>query len=184
MLDPSFNAYFQKVVNAAQSISSMIRFMSEYEEVGIDTPVWQECHALADTAAKDVPLGTIVIKNDLPSGAEVFADPLIVKVFYNLMDNAIRHGRKITAIRFSLQESGEDHLILCEDDGDGVPAEEKEQIFNRDFGRNTGLGLFLSREVLAITGITIRENGEPGKGARFEILVPKDAFRFYAMKQK
>jgi PAS domain S-box-containing protein len=184
LLDPSLNAYFQKVVNAAQSISSMIRFMSEYEEVGIDTPVWQDCHALLDTAAKDVPLGTVVIKNDLPSGAEVFADPLIVKVFYNLMDNAIRHGRKITAIRFSLQESGEGHLILCEDDGDGVPADEKERIFDRDFGRNTGLGLFLSREVLAITRITIRENGEPGKGARFEILVPEGAFRFSAMKQE
>ena len=41
----------------------------------------------------------------------------------------------------------------------------------------TGMGLFLSREILAITGITLRENGEPGKGARFEITVPKGAWR-------
>ncbi|MEI7649966.1 MAG: hypothetical protein WCJ47_09710 [Methanomicrobiales archaeon] len=39
------------------------------------------------------------------------------------------------------------------------------------------MGLFLSREILAITGITLRENGEPGKGARFEITVPKGAWR-------
>jgi PAS domain S-box-containing protein len=176
-LDPSFNTLFQKIANAAQGISSMVRFTREYEEIGINTPVWQDCHALADTAAQDVPPGMILLQNDLPSGTEVFADPLIVKVFYNLIDNAIRYGRTITTIRFSLEESGEDHLILCEDDGDGVPAEVKERIFERDFGRNTGLGLFLSREVLAITGITIRENGEPGKGARFEILVPKGAYR-------
>jgi len=64
-----------------------------------------------------------------------------------------------------------------EDDVDDVPAGEKERIFTRGFGKNTGLGLFLSREILAITGITIRETGESGKGVRFEITVPKGAWR-------
>jgi len=77
-----------------------------------------------------------------------------------------------------VQESGIDHLIVCEDDGVGVPAEEKELIFERGFGKNTGLGLALSREILSITGITITENGEPGRGARFELKVPKGAYRF------
>ena len=66
---------------------------------------------------------------------------------------------------------------LGKDDGDGVHAGEKERLFNRGFGKNTGLGLFLSREILSITGITITENGVPGKGARFEITVPKGAWR-------
>jgi hypothetical protein len=39
------------------------------------------------------------------------------------------------------------------------------------------MGLFLSREILSITGITIRETGEPGNGARFEMLVPKMVWR-------
>jgi hypothetical protein len=38
--------------------------------------------------------------------------------------------------------------------------------------------LFLSQEILSITGITIAETGIPGKGARFEITVPKGAYRF------
>jgi signal transduction histidine kinase len=100
-----------------------------------------------------------------------------MKVFYNLMDNAVRHGGKITAIRFFMQERDGTHIIVCEDDGDGVPAEEKEYIFNRGFGKNTGLGLALSREILLITGITIVENGEPGKGARFEMTVPTGCYR-------
>jgi signal transduction histidine kinase len=53
-----------------------------------------------------------------------------------------------------------------------------ERIFEQGFGKNTGLGLFLSREILAITGLTITENSVPGKGARFEITVPKGAYRF------
>jgi hypothetical protein len=51
-------------------------------------------------------------------------------------------------------------------------------LFLNVFGRHTGLGLFLSREILSIKGITITGNGEPGKGARFEITVPDGAYRF------
>jgi len=93
------------------------------------------------------------------------------------MDNAARYGGKITKIQFSIEERDDDHIIVCEDDGEGVVAEEKEKIFERGFGKNTGLGLALSREILSITGITITETGEPGKGARFEITVPKGVFR-------
>jgi len=60
----------------------------------------------------------------------------------------------------------------------GIPADKKEAIFNRGYFKHTGFGLLLSREILSITGITITENGIPGKGARFEITVPKGAYRF------
>ena len=70
-----------------------------------------------------------------------------------------------------------DCIIVCEDDGNGIAVGEKEKIFERGFGKNTGLGLALSREILSITGITIKETGEPGKGARFEMTVPKGAWR-------
>lgn len=176
--DTRFAEYFQKINAAGQRIYAMIQFTREYEQIGVHAPSWQDCRTLADTAAKEAPLGQVMVKNDLPCGAEVFADPLIVKVFYNLMDNAVRYGGKITTIRFSVQESGDTHIIVCEDDGDGVRADEKKKIFERGFGKNTGLGLFLSREILAITGITIQETGEPGTGARFEMTVPKEAYRF------
>jgi len=175
--DPTLNEHFQRVSNAAKRISAMVKFTGEYEKIGVNTPVWQDTCTLVDTAAKDAPLGMVVVKNDLPSGTEVFADPLVVKVFYNLMDNAVRYGGKITTIRFSVEEAGDDQVIVCEDDGEGIPVEEKEKIFERGFGKNTGLGLALSREILDITGITIRETGVPGKGVRFEMLVPKGMYR-------
>ncbi len=68
-------------------------------------------------------------------------------------------------------------LIIYEDNGTGIPAEDKERIFRRGFGKHTGLGLFLSREILAITSIVIRETGEPGKGVRFELLVPREMYQ-------
>lgn len=175
--DPLITEYCWKATTAAERISAMIQFTKEYEQIGVNVPAWQNCRTLVDTAAKQASLGEVIVKNDLPVGMEVFADPLIVRACYNLMGNAVRYGGKITTIRFSIQESGDDRLILCEDDGDGVLAEEKERIFDRGFGKNTGLGLPLSREILDITGITIRETGEPGKGARFEMTMPKGMWR-------
>ena len=114
-----------------------------------------------------------------PVNHELFADPLFEKVFYNLIDNALRYGGdRMKTIRFSSQEIDTGLRIVCEDDGVGISHEDKKRLFTRGFGRNTGLGLFLSREILAITGITITENGTPGKGARFEITVPKGMYRF------
>lgn len=177
--EPALNMYYQTLETAAKRISAMIRFTKDYEKIGVKAPEWHNCRTLADTATKQTSLGKVIVKNDLPAGAEVFTDTLIVKVFFNLMDNAVRHGGKITTIRYTLEKSGDNYMIVCEDDGEGITAEEKERIFERGFGKNTGLGLALSREILSITGITIHETGESGKGARFEMTIPKGLLRFY-----
>jgi signal transduction histidine kinase len=66
-------------------------------------------------------------------------------------------------------------VIEYNDNGVGVPPENKERVFNRGFGSNTGLGLFLIREILKITSIEISETGE--KGVRFEMRVPYGRYR-------
>jgi len=48
---------------------------------------------------------------------------------------------------------------LFMDNGVGIPDEHKERIFDQDFGKNTGLGLFLIREILGMTEMTIHECG-------------------------
>jgi len=176
--DPAFHDSFESITKASMRISSMIQFTKTYENIGVTAPVWQDVPLLIKSAAKDVALGEIQLVNDLFFGEEVFADPLIVKVFFNLMDNAVRYGGKITTIRFSVECAGDNRVIVCEDDGEGVPADEKEKIFERGFGKNTGLGLFLAREILGITSITLSETGKPGKGARFEMKIPKGNYRF------
>ena len=175
--DNSSKESFKKIDLSVQQILAMIRFTGEYEDIGSNVPVWQNCHALIGTAAKQVHPGEIRIKNEVPAGTGIFADPMIVKVFYNLMDNAIRHGGKITTLRFSLEDRKGELIIVCEDDGIGIPRAEKKKIFERGFGKHTGLGLFLAREILSITGITLQETGEPGKGARFEMTVPAGKYR-------
>ena len=68
-------------------------------------------------------------------------------------------------------------MIVYEDDGIGISDKIRPVLFERGKGKNTGYGMFLIREILTITGFTISETGEPGKGVRFEIVVPEGSFR-------
>ena len=182
--DTTIREHLQKIEQATMMIQKQIRFTSEYEAIGVNIPIWQDIWTIVESAAKQATLGKVIMKNDLPIGMEVFVDPLIVKVCYNLVDNAVRYGGKITTIRFFANEQDGNHIVVCEDDGDGVVEEEKERIFDRGFGKNAGLGLALAREILSITGITIRETGKPGKGARFEMVVPKAAWRITVVDKR
>ena len=175
--DDVTGGYIRIMLTAAERIAAMLRFTKTYEEIGVQAPAWHDCRALVDAVTLQVPLGKVAVTNAIPPGTEMLADPLIIKVWYTLLENAIRHGGTITTIRFSERESGDHYQIICEDDGDGIPPDEKERIFEQGVGRNTGFGLFLAREIFATTGITIRETGERGKGARFEITVPKQQYR-------
>jgi signal transduction histidine kinase len=145
--------------------------------LGVVEPRWQPVEDLLDKSLTTMEAERIDISVDL-SGLELYADPMLEKVFYNLLDNTLRHSEKATRISISCHRQGDDLLLEYEDDGTGVAPEEKERIFERGFGRNTGLGLFLVRLILNVTKIQVKEVGEFGKGARFEMLVPDGAYRF------
>jgi len=169
--------YIKKEQHAAITIEEQITFTRDYQNLGAAAPAWQNVNECIRKAMAALPLRAVHIEPD-PADPEVYADPLFDKVFYNLIDNALRYGGdQMKMIRVSSQESDTSLTIICEDDGVGISAEDKKKLFRKGFGKHTGLGLFLSREILAITGITITENGVPGKGARFEITVPKGMWR-------
>ena len=169
--------FITKEQNIASTIEAQIRFTKDYQDVGIKAPVWQNVHDSVAAAKERLPLRGIAVDTD-SSTFEVYADPLLVRVFYNLIDNALRYGgEQMTMIRISQRKSNRGLVIVCEDDGVGIPSGKKEAIFNRGYFKHTGFGLYLSREILSITDITITENGVPGKGARFEIHVPAGMWR-------
>ena len=165
----------QEVILTA--IRDQIHFTGYYQNVGIQKPQWQYVENTIREAASILPLEHVNLNLDL-GNAEIYADPLLVRVFYNLMENALRHGEHVTVIRYHCEKRIDGFSIIYEDNGIGIPAKIKERIFIKGMGKNSGLGLFLIKEILAITKITIRENGEPDKGARFEILIPEGMFRY------
>jgi PAS domain S-box-containing protein len=174
--DPAVVEQLKKIEQVTDLIQKQIRFTRDYQTIGENAPQWQDVAITIDNAVGGLDLKGIRIEKDL-AGLEIFADYLLEKVFYNLVENSVRHGEKATLIRFSYRKDGDDLILLCEDDGVGIPEGAKERIFKREYYRNTGYGLFLSGEILSITGLSIRETGEPGKGARFEIVAPKGVYR-------
>lgn len=169
--------YIRKSLAMVAKTVGTIQFTSEYQRIGVTSPAWNNVAECIRNSQKYSTLGEVRLENEIPAGSEIYADPLIEKVIFNLIDNSLRYGRTLTTIRFRLIQEGSIPIIVCEDDGAGIPVEEKERIFSYAHGTNTGMGLFLVREILAITDITIRETGIPGEGARFEMLLPPDGFR-------
>ncbi|MCX6689211.1 MAG: PAS domain S-box protein [Methanoregula sp.] len=164
-------------------IEDQINLTREYEEVGVKAPVWQNVNDCVLKAIAHLPMRNIHVAFDRPD-LEILADPLFEKVTYNLIDNALRYGGdQLKEIRVSSHVDSPNLVLVYEDDGAGVSANEKSHIFERGFGKHTGMGLFISREILSITNIKIIENGTFGKGARFELNVPKGSYRFNADKQ-
>ncbi len=177
-MTPEVSDSLHRVETAARTIQRQIEFTREYQELGIQAPLWLNIYELVRAGASELPMDDIQLSMNR-TDVEVFGDKLLGKVFYNLIDNALRYGgEKMTAITVTAYEDDDSLAILFEDNGAGISEEQKKKLFTKGFGKNTGLGLFLSREILAITGITISENSEPGKGARFEIRVPKGSYRF------
>ncbi len=174
--DPELLQYCLKEEEAILDVRRYMAFTAEYRDVGMSSPVWQRTSGIVREAMAGLDLGEVVVEvraGDL----EVYADPLISRVFANLIDNSLRHGGGVTRIRIYPEESDRGVSLIYEDDGIGIPHAEKEQIFERGFGRQTGFGLFLAREILAITDLSVRETGEPGEGARFEIDVLPGFYR-------
>ncbi len=171
--DPSALELFAKIREIITTVRTQIEFTRIYQTIGSHEPQWFSLESIL--ALTYVPV-TISLQTDL-QGYSIYADPMLEKVFFNLLDNSVRHGERVTAIRITARIFGSDLVIVWEDNGIGIPEEDKERIFERGYGKNSGLGLFLVREVLSLTGITISETGTPGTGARFEITVPKGTYR-------
>jgi len=174
--DPRLLTYVTKEEQAADAIRHQILFTRDYQNIGVHSPLWQNVAETVSLAMATLDIHHIRVTVNLAS-VEVYADPLLEKVFYNLIENSLRHGERVTEIEI-LSESVSDGIdIVIKDNGSGIPDDAKERIFRREYFKNTGFGLFLTRDILAITNLTITENGTFGTGARFVIHAPLGTYR-------
>ncbi len=170
--------YLSLSVDIVDKIIQHLEFSREYQEIGSERPVWQELEEMIGRAVHSLPHeGVDIDVRVIP--VEIYADPLSEKVMYNLLENAIRHGETVKNIHITMEEETDGFLVVAfEDDGVGVGADEKEKIFRFGYGNNTGFGLAFSREILSVTDMGITETGTEGRGARFEMRIPRPGWRY------
>jgi len=160
-----------QALHTGEVIHDQISFTRQYESIGTQMPLWQNVYATAVGVSRDGGFRMVTVDPALKK-IEIYADPLLKLLFYNLFENAWMHGGRQVKIRVNGTVTNGSAEIVVSDDGKGISAGEKEKIFKKGYGSHTGLGLYLVKEILSITNIAILENGEPGKGARFVIQVP------------
>jgi signal transduction histidine kinase len=182
--DPKKTGYYLSVAeDQAGLLRNQIEFTSDYQTLGLSSAQWQNVKEAIDAVLPAQAAVPVYIDPGL-AGIRLFADPMFGRVFYNLFENSLRYGGTLNEIRIFSQLMNRYLILIYEDNGCGIPEVEKERIFEKGYGNNTGLGLFLAREILALTGIAIIENGIPGKGARFEIRVPDGMYTYTVDKER
>ena len=171
------SAFIAKEEKILADIHQLIKNTKQYQEMGLDQLQWipaeHEIQLAAAMTSRETPVS---IDADL-HGLELYSDPLIGRVFFHLVDNAIKHGSGLSRIRFSCNETPGGLVLVCEDDGAGIDPHKRATLFSRITGDKARFGLFFVKEFLLLSGMTIAETGEQGKGARFEITVPEGAWR-------
>jgi two-component system phosphate regulon sensor histidine kinase PhoR len=126
----------------------------------------------------------ITLQNNVAPNVFVYADSRrLEQMLTNLIDNGVKFSRQNGTVTVS-HESGTRDQILIKDDGDGIPAQHLERLFERfyrvDRARSremggTGLGLAIVKHLALLHGGEITIESELGKGSTFTIHLPKNA---------
>ena len=169
-ITPKQADYIKKIGRSIDAIQNQLEFVKVYQDIGVKAPTWQNLAESVRDARQMLTLnGMRVVESDM--GYSILVDTMFSKVVYNLIENALRHSGGAKSMSISTETAGDSLKITFEDDGSGISPGDKLHLFEQGFGKHTGLGLFLTREILKITNIKISETSEAGKGARFELLV-------------
>ncbi len=130
--DPAIAEFLAKVASAIVAIKHQIEFTRTYQNLGVNAPAWfRVCDVIRSVKPPDI---TLVCTCD---SCEIFADPMIMKVFFNLFDNAVKYGKRVTTVTAGCEQAGDELVISFTDNGVGIPPDKKELIFERGFGKNT-----------------------------------------------
>ncbi len=175
--DQKANDYLAREEEILKVIHQQITYTKEYQQIGEKPPRWQNLDDLLKTILFRGVAGSITVTNEAKN-LEIFADPVIKKVFWHLINNTVNHGEKATDIRITATESAAGCSLVYQDNGVGIPEDKRHDLFTKSFGKVTGFDLFFVHDILEISGMQIQETGEPGMGVRFEIGIPKGLYRF------
>ena len=173
---PDILESFGEMASACEQIVRIFDFAKDYEMLGVEELAYVDVEdAVQKASSLFSDLNGVKVTNEC-HGLTVLADSLLRQLFYNLIDNSLKYGRKISKVNVHFEKTELDELkLFYEDDGAGIPDDEKPNLFKDGYttGKGSGHGLYLIKKMIEVYGWTIQETGEPGKGARFALTIPK-----------
>lgn len=172
-----FESFLTRSEGLLQTIHHVIDLTKEYQQIGAASTRWMEVEKMVQEAVAQVSMGKMKITTDLKD-LEILTDPIMVRVFVHLIENALTHGETVTEIVFSISESPDGLILRCADDGVRISDAKRDTIFQRNIAQGRGFGLFYSRDILELQNMEISDKSPQSGGAVFEILVPEGMYRF------
>jgi PAS domain S-box-containing protein len=161
---------------AVRLVEKIFEFATIYEKLGTEELVNIDVGKTVDGAVSLFSdLKGVKIVNEC-DGLTVLADSLLRQLFYNLVDNSLKYGEKLSQIRVYYEEKNGGHVdVIYVDDGVGIPHAAKPKLFDEGYttGKGSGYGLYLVKKMMEVYGWTISETGTHGKGAKFIISIPR-----------
>jgi signal transduction histidine kinase len=171
--NPDALEFVDDIESAIDQLEKIFDFARNYEMLGVEELSYLDVgKSINDAVILVSGLDKVNVVNEC-QGLTVLADSLLRQLFYNLVENTLKYGEKVTNIRVYYAEGKNELKLVYEDDGVGIPENEKENIFQEGYGKGTGYGLYLIKKICEAYCWTIQETGVPGKGAKFVVTIPK-----------
>ncbi|UCF91915.1 MAG: HAMP domain-containing histidine kinase [Desulfobacterales bacterium] len=123
----------------------------------------------------------VTIENSLPENVMIAADPVLLQIVYrNFLENAIKYGGLERVIRLGFKNLESSFQFEVWNQGAGLKPEEISRLFGKfvrmnhkmETSRSSGLGLFITKEIIGKHGGSIRAESYPGKWINFIFTLP------------
>jgi signal transduction histidine kinase len=164
--------YLSEIESAVGQAELIFDFARVYEKLGVEALEYVSVKDTFKEACKQFSDLKVAVVNGC-GGLRVLADSMLGRLFYNLIDNSLKHGENVTKIKVYYEEANDKLKLVYEDDGVGIPEAEKEKVFEQGYGKGSGLGLYLIMKLCEVYGWTIKETGKQREGTRFILTLPK-----------
>ncbi len=168
--------YGERIKEAVKYIERQFNFATDYQSLGRSDPVWQWMQLVLAKAKTSGASEGLDVHSEL-GPLSVLADPMLEKVLTILLNNSRKHGKKAYKVNIGYRIENGSCIVYYEDDGVGIPADVKPALFDRDFNPHGSMGLYVASQIMSMSGGVIREMGEEGKGARFELIFPEGSWK-------
>lgn len=177
--EPMLIDFTQKEQKAAEKIRERLIFTREYQKIGMFEFSWVLLseiirEALNETVMKSFKIEIYVEKT------VVFVDKNFKHALEKIFENIPVHAIGATNLIIKMESITSGGKLIIEDNGCGINQQNKTRVFDLGFGEGSGYGLFLTEKILSVFGIGIKENGIPGKGARFELFIPSHILKIHS----
>ncbi len=170
--NPELLKYVDAVDQAFNQSIELFRFSKVYEKIGSEKLEDVNVAHSFDWAVELLPHVGVEVVNST-QGLTVVADSLLGQLFYNLVDNSLKHGKTVSKVQLSYTKTAKEVKLVYEDNGIGIPRKNKQKIFAEGFSTGgSGFGLKLVKKMIEVYGWTITEEGNPGEGVKFVITIP------------